>query len=144
MLKKYRLSRKPKGVIFSGLPGVSQGASSHRHSCWQLAGISGRQLAGEDQAPPAGAKKLKLRKKKNNLRCTCITIKPWFWVPTLLLQRSRKPLSEAVPPSHPRVCMLLFWFEFPFSGGFLCSFVQATFIELEHVPGSVLIWRYTY
>ena len=43
---------------------MSGGDSFHRHSCWQPASISGRQLVGEGWALPAGTKKLKLRKNK--------------------------------------------------------------------------------
>ena len=43
---------------------MSGGDSLHRHSCWQPASISGRQLVGEGWALPAGTKKLKLRKNK--------------------------------------------------------------------------------
>lgn len=35
--------------------------SFHKYSCWRLASISGRQLAGEEWALAAGAKKLKLK-----------------------------------------------------------------------------------
>lgn len=102
--------------------------SFHKHSCWKLASISGRQLAGEEWALPAGVKKLKLRI-KNNFRHTCITIKPCVLV--LFLLQASVTVNGAAPPSPPprATPMPLFSGFDPFYfGGFLSSFIQITFL----------------
>lgn len=54
-------SRKLKEMIFSAPLWVLGEPCFHRHSCWKLASISGRQLVREAWALPDGAKKLKLK-----------------------------------------------------------------------------------
>lgn len=78
-VQKWMFSRKLKEMIFSAPLWVLGEPCFHRHSCWKLASISGRQLVREAWALPAGAKKLKLKFGGGTLRHRHITIKPsWF------------------------------------------------------------------
>lgn len=65
-VKKWMFSRKLKEMIFSSPLWILGEPCFHRHSCWQLASISGRQLVREAWALPAGAKKLKLKLRGEN------------------------------------------------------------------------------